>query len=56
MDLLLLRPDARGLAPYLRPRIDEAFQKVQEYFAAPRPKPKLTAGYDSHDFTVVFGG
>ena len=45
-----------SMAPYLRPRIDEVFQKVQEHFAAPRPEPKLTPGYDADDFTVVFGG
>ncbi|WP_211880840.1 site-specific integrase [Pseudarthrobacter albicanus] len=45
-----------SMAPYLRPRIDEVFQKVQEHFAAPRPEPTLTPVYDADDFTVVFGG
>ncbi|WP_251039366.1 tyrosine-type recombinase/integrase [Arthrobacter sp. ISL-72] len=45
-----------SLAPYLRPRIDEVFEKVQEHFAAPRPEPTLTPGYDADDFSVVFGG
>lgn len=45
-----------SMAPYLRPRIDEVFEKVQEHFATPRPEPTLTPGYDADDFTVVFGG
>lgn len=45
-----------SMAPYLRPRIDEVFQKVQEHLAAPRPEPRLTPGYDADDFTAVFGG
>jgi hypothetical protein len=45
-----------SMAPYLRPRIDEVFQKVHEHLAAPRPERTLTPGYDADDFTVVFGG
>ncbi len=45
-----------SLAPYLRPRIDEVFEKVQEHFAAPRPEPTLTPGYDADDYKAVFGG
>jgi hypothetical protein len=43
------------MAPYLRPRIEEVFQKVQEHLASPRPRPTLTPGYDPDDFAVVFG-
>lgn len=45
-----------SMAPYLRPRIDEVFQKVHEHLAVPRPDRTLTPGYDADDFTVVFGG
>jgi hypothetical protein len=45
-----------SLAPYLRPRINEVFEKVQEHFAAPRHEPTLTPGYDADDFKAVFGG
>ena len=44
-----------SMAPYLRPRIEEVFQKVQEHLAAPRPQLALTPGYDPDDFAVVFG-
>lgn len=44
-----------SMAPYLRPRVDEVFQKVQEHIASPRPQPTLTPGYDPDDFSVVFG-
>ncbi|OEH62127.1 hypothetical protein A5N17_07975 [Arthrobacter sp. D2] len=44
-----------SMAPYLRPRTEEVFQKVQEHLAAPRPQPTLTPGYDPDDFAVVFG-
>ena len=44
-----------SMAPYLRPRVDEVFQKVQEHMATPRPQPTLTPGYDPDDFSVVFG-
>jgi integrase len=45
-----------SMSPYLRPRIDEVFEKVQEHFAAPRPERSLTPGYDADDFSAVFGG
>jgi len=45
-----------SLTPYLRPRIDEVFEKVQEHFAAPKPQRELTPGYDVDDFKSVFGG
>jgi integrase len=45
-----------SMDPYLRPRIDEVFEKVQEHFATPRPDKALTPGYDADDFSAVFGG
>lgn len=45
-----------SMAPYLRPRIDEVFEKVQEHLAASRQHRTLSPGYDADDFTVVFGG
>jgi len=45
-----------SMSPYLRPRIDEVFEKVQEHFAAVPPERSLTAGYDPDDFAAVFGG
>lgn len=45
-----------SMAPYLRPRTDEVFEKVQEHFGAPRPARAMTPDYDADDFTAVFGG
>lgn len=45
-----------SMSPYLRPRIDEVFEKVQEHFANPVPERSLTPGYDADDFAAVFGG
>lgn len=45
-----------SMSPYLWPRIDEVFEKVQEHFATPRPERSLTPGYDADDFEAVFGG
>lgn len=45
-----------SMTPYLRPRIDEVFEKVQEHFTAPKPEQTLTPGYDADDFRAVFGG
>lgn len=45
-----------SMAPYLRPRIDEVFEKVQDHLAAPRPERTLSPGYDADDFAAVFGG
>jgi integrase len=45
-----------SMSPYLRPRIDDVFEKVQEHFATPRPERSLTPGYDADDFSAVFGG
>ena len=42
---------------YLRPNIDELFDKLQEHFHRPRPAVgALAAGYDPADMQVVFGG
>jgi len=45
-----------SLTPYLRPRVEEVFAKVQQHFATPRPEPVLSPGYDADDFKAVFGG
>jgi integrase len=45
-----------SMTPYLRPRVDEVFEKVQEHFATPKPQQRLTPGYDADDFRAVFGG
>jgi hypothetical protein len=44
------------MAPYLRPRVEEIFDKLQQHFAQPKPTQTLSAGYDAEDFRVVFGG
>lgn len=45
-----------SMTPYLRPRVDEVFDKVQQHFITPRPEPLLAPGYDPDDFKAVFGG
>ncbi|MEF2977666.1 tyrosine-type recombinase/integrase [Subtercola sp. YIM 133946] len=45
-----------SMSPYLRPRIDEVFEKVQEHFAAPTAVRTLTPGYNADDFSAVFDG
>jgi integrase len=45
-----------SMAPYLRPRVEEIFDKLQQHFAQPKPTQTLSAGYDAEDFRVVFGG
>lgn len=45
-----------SLDPYLRPRVEEVFDRLQEHYAAPRPAATPTPGYDSDDFRTVFGG
>lgn len=45
-----------SMTPYLRPRLDEVFDKVQQHFVTPRPEPLLAPGYDADDFKAVFGG
>jgi integrase len=44
-----------SLDPYLRPRVEEVFDRLQQHYAAPRPVPKPTPGYDADDFKTVFG-
>lgn len=41
---------------YLRPRIEEMHDKLQEHFTRPRPERRFAAGYDVEDFKAVFGG
>ncbi len=45
-----------SMTPYLRPRVDEVFAKVQQHFTVPRPEPVPAPGYDADDFKTVFGG
>jgi hypothetical protein len=45
-----------SLDPYLRPRVDEVFERLQQHYAQPRPSQTLTPGYDAEDFRAVFGG
>ena len=45
-----------SLDPYLRPQVDEIFDRLQRHYAQPRPTQKLTPDYDDDDFRTVFGG
>lgn len=45
-----------SLDPYLRPRVDEVFGRLQQHYAQPRPEQTLAPGYDAEDFRTVFGG
>jgi integrase len=45
-----------SLDPYLRPRVEEVFGRLQQHYARPRPAQTLTPGYDADDFRAVFGG
>jgi integrase len=45
-----------SLDPYLRPRVEEIFERLQRHYAQPKPTQTLTAGYDADDFRAVFGG
>jgi len=45
-----------SLDPYLRPRVEEVFDRLQEHYGTPRAAPTPTPGYDSDDFRTVFGG
>jgi integrase len=45
-----------SLDPYLRPRVDEIFDRLQQHSTQPKPAQTLTPGYDAADFRTVFGG
>lgn len=45
-----------SLDPYLRPRVEEVFDRLQVHYGTPRPEPRPTPGYDDADFKTVFGG
>ena len=45
-----------SLDPYLRPRVEEVFDRLQRHYSAPRPATTPTPGYDDADFKTVFGG
>lgn len=45
-----------SLDPYLRPRVEEVFDRLQQHYGRPRTAPKPTPGYDDADFKTVFGG
>ncbi|HYJ68737.1 MAG TPA: hypothetical protein VEX15_13885, partial [Nocardioidaceae bacterium] len=44
-----------SLDPYLRPEVDEIFDRLQRHYSEPRPARTLTPGYDADDFRTVFG-
>ncbi|MGE0341496.1 MAG: tyrosine-type recombinase/integrase [Porticoccaceae bacterium] len=44
-----------SLDPYLRPRVEEVFDRLQRHYSAPRPATTPTPGYDDADFKTVFG-
>lgn len=44
-----------SMTPYLQPRIDETFDKLQEHYLRPRTAPTYAAGYDPEDMRTVFG-
>jgi integrase len=45
-----------SLDPYLRPRVEQIFERLQRHYTEPRPSQTLTPGYDAADFRTVFGG
>lgn len=45
-----------SLDPYLRPRVEQIFDRLQRHYTEPRPAQTLTPGYDAEDFRTVFGG
>jgi integrase len=45
-----------SLDPYLRPRVDDIFDRLQRHYTQPKPVQRLTPGYDAEDFRTVFGG
>jgi hypothetical protein len=45
-----------SLDPYLRPRVEQIFERLQRHYTEPRPTQTLTPGYDAEDFRTVFGG
>jgi hypothetical protein len=45
-----------SLDPYLRPRLDDIFDRLQRHYTQPKPVQRLTPGYDAEDFRTVFGG
>jgi len=45
-----------SLDPYLRPRVEQIFDRLQRHYNEPRPTQTLTPGYDAEDFKAVFGG
>lgn len=45
-----------SMTPYLRPRVEEMFDKLQAHYSQPRPAQTYTPGYDADDVATVFGG
>lgn len=45
-----------SLDPYLRPRVEQIFDQLQQHYTQPRPVQTLAPGYDAEDFRTVFGG
>jgi integrase len=44
-----------SMTPYLRPRVEEMFDKLQAHYTQPRPTQTYTPGYDADDVSTVFG-
>lgn len=44
-----------SMTPYLRPRVEEMFDKLQQHYSQPRPQQTFTPGYESDDVATVFG-
>jgi len=45
-----------SMTPYLRPRVEDLFDKLQQHYNQPRPQQTYTPGYDAADVRTVFGG
>jgi len=45
-----------SMTPYLRPRVEDMFDKLQQHYTQPRPAQTYTPGYDADDVATVFGG
>jgi integrase len=45
-----------SMTPYLRPRVEDMFDKLQQHYTKPRPQQTFTPGYEADDVATVFGG
>lgn len=53
---VLRHADINVTARYLTVRVEDLFDKLQEHYQRPRPRPTYAAGYDPADIAAVFGG